>query len=147
MEEWIRSTAQFNEGIDRVLFPESPKGARITHDAFVRANEVESAVHAIMEAAAPIPPHVALLYNLDALESSISNLHKAFNSALLQIAPHQSEADAAAQFMHCFAVKSCPVSYILHRAISSGLGLETASLNELRQSIRLNIAIFCFKHF
>lgn len=34
-------------------------------------------------------------------------------------------------YLHCFAVKSCPLSYILHRAVSSGLGLECASIMEV----------------
>ena len=35
-------------------------------------------------------------------------------------------------YMHCFAVKSCPLSYILHRAVSAGLGLECASIMEVQ---------------
>ena len=34
-------------------------------------------------------------------------------------------------YLHCFAVKSCPLSYILHRAVSAGLGLECASIMEV----------------
>ena len=35
-------------------------------------------------------------------------------------------------YMHCFAVKSCPLSYILCRAVSAGLGLECASIMEVQ---------------
>ena len=34
-------------------------------------------------------------------------------------------------FLHCFAVKSCPLSYVLYRAIEQGLGLECASIMEV----------------
>jgi hypothetical protein len=140
MEDCIQITAEFNAGIDRVLFPALPNGPRIAHDPLVRSHEVAPAIRKIMEEA-PIPPNVALVYNLDALDSSISSLHSAFNRAMLLVAPQYSEVHAGSQFLHCFAVKSCPVSYILHRAVSSGLGLETASLNELRQSIRSAIIV------
>jgi diaminopimelate decarboxylase len=39
------------------------------------------------------------------------------------------------QFIHSFAMKSCPISYIIHRAIQSGLGIEVASFAELYHAL------------
>jgi diaminopimelate decarboxylase len=38
--------------------------------------------------------------------------------------------------LHCFAVKSCPLAYVLHRAVRLGLGLECASIAEVKQALR-----------
>ena len=35
-----------------------------------------------------------------------------------------------------FVLQSCPLSYILHRALRNGLGLECASLLEVKQALR-----------
>eukprot|EP00596_Hydrurales_sp_CCMP1899_P009885 CAMPEP_0119053314 /NCGR_PEP_ID=MMETSP1177-20130426/74352_1 /TAXON_ID=2985 /ORGANISM="Ochromonas sp, Strain CCMP1899" /LENGTH=588 /DNA_ID=CAMNT_0007033237 /DNA_START=507 /DNA_END=2274 /DNA_ORIENTATION=- len=40
------------------------------------------------------------------------------------------------EFLHCFAVKSCPLSYVLHSAVQEGLGLECASIMEVKQALR-----------
>lgn len=66
-------------------------------------------------------PETMVLYDLDSFGSSISSLQTAFSSGPFQ----------ATEFLHCFAVKSCPLPYILHRALKAGLGLEAASLNEV----------------
>ena len=47
-------------------------------------------------------------------------------------------------FMHCFAVKSCPLPYVLHRAVSEGLGLECASIMEVRTKFTRQSILFKF---
>ena len=42
--------------------------------------------------------------------------------------------------LHCFAVKSCPLAYVLHRAVQLGLGLECASIAEVKQALRCGCA-------
>ena len=68
---------------------------------------------------------VALLYDIDALNSAFRSVHAAF-----------SNSTDTASFLHCFAMKSCPLPFIVHRAIQNGLGIETASLAELHQALR-----------
>ena len=64
-------------------------------------------------------PEVAVLYDLDAFYYSVNSLFDAFSRI-------------GGSYLHCFAIKSCPVSYILHLAVKHfGLGLEAASLGEV----------------
>jgi diaminopimelate decarboxylase len=65
-----------------------------------------------------------ILYDLDAV------LHS-FQSVKSQFSPYTS----GTAFLHCFAVKSCPIRYILHLAVRSGLGLECASLTEVKLAL------------
>jgi diaminopimelate decarboxylase len=73
-------------------------------------------------------PNTVLMYDLDAFDSSINLLKTGFNSATNSLGDEN--------FLHCFAMKSCPVSYILHRCINNGLGLECASIVEVQQALR-----------
>jgi diaminopimelate decarboxylase len=65
---------------------------------------------------------VSILYDMDALSHSIGSLHTAFSSGPF----------AETTVLHCFAIKSCPLPYILHTAVAAGMGLEAASLNEVQ---------------
>jgi diaminopimelate decarboxylase len=69
----------------------------------------------------PRLPEVCVLYDMDAFSNTVKSLKTAFSSGSYE----------AAKFTHCFAVKSCPLSYILYDAVKKGLGLEAASLNEV----------------
>jgi diaminopimelate decarboxylase len=67
-----------------------------------------------------------ILYDLDAVSASFTSVNTSFQLVEPNIL----------SFLHCFAVKSCPVSYLLHLAISQGnLGCECASLTEVKQSL------------
>ena len=66
-------------------------------------------------------PEVCVLYDMDAFSSTLQSLKTAFSTGSYE----------AAKFTHCFAIKSCPLSYILYDAVKKGLGLEAASLNEV----------------
>lgn len=70
-------------------------------------------------------PIVAMYYNIDSYISTINLLKQAFN-----------KPKTTSTFIHCFAIKSCPLSYICHVAVSNGLGLECASLQEVIQALR-----------
>jgi diaminopimelate decarboxylase len=68
-----------------------------------------------------------ILYDLDAVSASFASVNTSFQ---------QPVEPNILSFLHCFAVKSCPVSYLLHLAISQGnLGCECASLTEVKQSL------------
>lgn len=67
---------------------------------------------------------VFLLYDLDALRARAHDAFEAFASC------------SAGPALHCFAVKSCPVDYILHYAADvCGLGFETASILEIKNAL------------
>ena len=68
-------------------------------------------------------PATVLLHDIDALCASFDAVKDAFN-------PDRSEQSRAPGFLHCFAVKSCPLAFVLHRAVQCGMGLETASIGE-----------------
>ena len=71
-------------------------------------------------------PPWALLFDLDALESTLSDLNRSFPE----------------NFTHCFAVKSNPVTKLLKRVVdgksggTNNIGLECASFVEVMHSIR-----------
>ena len=46
--------------------------------------------------------------------------------------PSSKIIECGINYLHCFAVKSCPLSYVLHRAVGAGLGLECASIMEVQ---------------
>ena len=48
---------------------------------------------------------VLVLYDLDALDCSFRSVNRGFPNI------------GGVEFLHCYAIKSCPLSYILHRAI------------------------------
>lgn len=73
---------------------------------------------------------VALLYDVDALGSAFHSVTAAFKG--------HAGVDAAT-FLHCFAMKSCPLPYVIQRAQQAGLGIETASLAELQQALRCGV--------
>ena len=64
-----------------------------------------------------------VLYDMDALLMSANNVKSAFS-------------DPDVEFLHCYAMKSCPVSFILKFLLDQGLGMEAASYGELAQALR-----------
>lgn len=64
--------------------------------------------------------NTAILYDVDSLHQSFSSVQSSFPS----------------NFLHCYAIKSCPLPYILHRAVECGLGLEAASLVEVQLALQ-----------
>eukprot|EP00600_Ochromonadales_sp_CCMP1393_P005831 CAMPEP_0174959118 /NCGR_PEP_ID=MMETSP0004_2-20121128/3004_1 /TAXON_ID=420556 /ORGANISM="Ochromonas sp., Strain CCMP1393" /LENGTH=1262 /DNA_ID=CAMNT_0016207411 /DNA_START=127 /DNA_END=3915 /DNA_ORIENTATION=- len=70
-------------------------------------------------------PEVVAMYDMDTFQENIVSLKQSFS----KFAPES-------QTLHCYAIKSSPLTYLCHRAVASGLGLETASLLELKQAIR-----------
>lgn len=69
---------------------------------------------------------VLIFYDLDAVSSSFAQVKNSFASL---------ENNGKGKFLHCFAMKSCPLSYILHEAVTSGLGVECASIVEVQQAL------------
>lgn len=78
-------------------------------------------------------PNVVILYDLDTLAATTANLLDSFSTILKSDDPDEFHAN---KFLHCFAIKSCPLPYIIHFLISRGLGLEAASVNEVKQGLR-----------
>lgn len=67
---------------------------------------------------------LAIMYDLDAVDFTIELLAKSFPE----------------NFQHRFAVKSCPLSFFLKRIIKAGMGLECASLMEVKHALKLGCA-------
>ncbi|RLN72480.1 hypothetical protein BBJ28_00001050 [Nothophytophthora sp. Chile5] len=64
---------------------------------------------------------LAVVYDLDAIDM-------AFQALLTSFPPH---------FEHRFAMKSCPLSFFVKRAIENDVGLECASVVEVKHALRL----------
>ena len=72
-------------------------------------------------------PNVALFFDIDAVDCAIRSLNKN-----LRLPP-----DANCNLLHCFAMKSCPISYIVYRFIHAGYGMEAASIMEVKHALAL----------
>ena len=83
-----------------------------------------------------------VLYDMDALCNSFSSVAEAFSPSPRRETAASAQSSSAldvpanifnrgVDYLHCFAVKSCPLSYVLHRAVAAGLGLECASIMEV----------------
>jgi len=68
----------------------------------------------------------AMFYDLDAIDASCNSVKTSFSN---------TSGVANDGFLHCFAQKSCPLSYILHRYIQNGLGMECASITEVLHAL------------
>jgi len=73
-------------------------------------------------------PENVIMYDIDSFIASIKSLTVAFEKI--------KTATTGVSFLHCFAIKSCPLSYVLHVAVTCGLGLEAASIVEVKQALR-----------
>lgn len=67
-------------------------------------------------------PDAFLLHDMDALHKQLDDVHATFHRG-------------PARVLHCFAVKACPLEYVLHVAKTHNFGAEAASLMEVRQAI------------
>ena len=63
----------------------------------------------------------AIVYDLDAVDASLSTVNRAFPS----------------NFHHRFAMKSCPLNFFVKKVIDQGIGLECASLFEVQHALKL----------
>ena len=81
------------------------------------------------------------------INEDIKSITSTIHSFPTSLQPTNAFATGNNVFLHCFAIKSCPLSYILHRAVTSGLGLECASIMEVKQAIRCGCppekVVFC----
>jgi diaminopimelate decarboxylase len=68
---------------------------------------------------------VALVYDLDAWDSNVVELQRAFSGA---------------HFVHCAAVKTNPVAWFLRHGRALGLGAECASLSEVMHALQQGFA-------
>ena len=84
-----------------------------------------------------------IVYDMDSVLTTANSAKDSFDNALRSQLPADVLGGGfASPFMHCFAVKACPVSYILHSMIQNGMGLECASIIEVRQSLRYDTSVF-----
>lgn len=75
--------------------------------------------------------NTTILYDLNAIYNAVTRLHKSFTSSL--VSEHWIDSH-----LHCFAVKSCPISFILSYLIHEmKMGCECASINEVKHSLSL----------
>ena len=75
-----------------------------------------------------------VLYDIDAICNSFASVTQSFSSQPLSTpvsGTTSADRNNGLDYLHCFAVKSCPLSYVLHRAVQAGLGLECASIMEV----------------
>lgn len=70
------------------------------------------------------PIKLAVMYDLNAVENAFELLKQSFPD----------------HFLHHFAMKSCPLSFYIRKAIAAGLGIECASLIEVKHALRLGCA-------
>jgi len=70
------------------------------------------------------PLKLAVMYDLDAVDFTIELLAKSFPE----------------NFQHRFAVKACPLSFFLKKVIEAGIGMECASLMEVKHALNLGCA-------
>lgn len=76
----------------------------------------------IEDADLPLPPQkLAVVYDLDAIDMAFQSLLTSF----------------PAHFEHRFAMKSCPLSFFVRRAIDNDVGMECASVVEVMHALRL----------
>jgi hypothetical protein len=71
---------------------------------------------------------VAAMLDVDALTDAFALVARSFASS--------ADPASSSRFLHCMAIKSCPVSFVLHLAVRSGLGLEAASIGEVKHGLR-----------
>jgi diaminopimelate decarboxylase len=77
---------------------------------------------------------VVVLYDLDAIDGCLDSVTSAFVKSYHGVnASKQPLQDPA--IVHCFAIKSCPLSGILEYMVDRGYGLETASVGEVQQAL------------
>ena len=74
-----------------------------------------------------------VLYDLRALDNSFYGVQRAFAAASFSA----MSAAPTPPILHCLAIKSAPCSFLLHRALSLGLGLEAASWTECLHALAL----------
>jgi hypothetical protein len=113
---------RFGSGAEPV---ESAAGTAVPLTPFLSALDA-------LEAATPLPD-VLMLYDLDVISGACGAVNLTFGKA-------SSVADSN-EYLHCFAIKSCPLSYVVHHVVAHhGLGLETASIMEVKQALRCGCA-------
>ena len=98
-------------------------------DSITTASVPIANVTMILEVLKTLPhvPNSTLVYDLDAIDASILSIKDTFNAGYLGLTD--------ANFLHAFAVKSCPLSYIVHRFVTGGLGMECASIVEVEHCL------------
>lgn len=80
--------------------------------------------------------NLAVLYDLDALSSSLESLQASFVA-------DEDDATTCNNFLHCYAIKSCPLSFLLGIIVGNEtFGLEAASRGELFQALRIGTIPF-----
>ena len=76
-----------------------------------------------------VSSNLAIFYDLDALCSSLESLKNGFAA---------EDTTATNNFLHCYAIKSCPLSFLLSMVVEDPMfGLEAASLGEVSQALRI----------
>lgn len=74
-----------------------------------------------------------MLYDMDIYSRACRSVQRNFDDYV----PAGTTEEMKNKYVHCFAIKSCPVSYILHYTVKHcNFGLETASIMEMKQALR-----------
>ena len=96
------------------------------------ASQAMDAIQALSTAADVADTQI--VYDLDSVLTTANSCKDSFDGKVK--AQLSSSEGFTSPFVHCYAVKACAVSYILHTMVQNGLGMECASINEVRQSLR-----------
>ena len=74
-----------------------------------------------------------MLYDMDIYSRACRSVQRNFD----EFVPAGTSDAQLNKYVHCFAIKSCPVSYILNYTVKQcNFGLETASVMEMKQALR-----------
>ena len=121
---------------ERRISPSSyDKGGETTHDACLTSTRASSALQQLQKIEGMITDvNSFVMYDLDALLVCVSNVFTGFSTSSSSSSSICGELEV--EFLHSYAIKSGPVSFILQLLIDHGVGMEAASYGELVQALR-----------
>lgn len=111
---------------EQLLLPHCPHivpDAQVSAASTTTVATVSQMLQELYPGACPVP-EVAIFYDMDAVDSAARALKHSFSAAF----------PAGFKFIHCFAIKAAPITYLLHHAVQLGLGMETASIMEAKSN-------------
>ena len=103
---------------------------------FMSVEATSSSMQAINNLALP-SEDTRIIYDMDAVITTANAAQVSFDNVLMsQLSGSGPEDTYLSPVLHCFAIKACPISYIIHAMVQQGLGCECASIIEVKQSLR-----------
>ncbi len=105
------------------------------NNTLTQAETIASVLQLTYNSTSEMPvPEVSMWYDLDKIAQNVMELQQDFDHAI-----NHTTADSQYNIKHCFAIKSCPLTYILHYVIHTlHCGLECASICEIKQALKVH---------